>query len=143
MELAIAFPLLITLVAGTVEAGRAFSTRESVTNSARQALRIAVSYNEETSSVHPGRSACQAQGATYTGTATGTAYLPSDASHVSDTFMTDIAKAAWLETSSDGSPSTSRLYNATTPTVLQVTWNCVLGYPVSNAGSTTANTPRR
>lgn len=140
VEFALALPLLMALIVGGVETGRAYSLKEAVTNSARQALRIAVSSTEETGTLHPGKSACQARGATYTGRATGTAWLPADSTHVSDTFMADIAKAAWLETSTDGTTTTSRLYSAANPSQLQVTWSCVNGLPVSNPSSTTANT---
>ena len=43
VEVAISLPVLLLLALGVTDIGRAFFYREAVTNSARQALRIAVS----------------------------------------------------------------------------------------------------
>jgi hypothetical protein len=139
VELALTLPLLLVLVGGSVEASRAFYQRESVTNAGRQALRVAVSSTEE-HGVHPGQTACTARGAAYTGHAAGTAWLPSDGgAHKSDTFMTDIAQAAWLESSSDGTLTGSRLYDVANPSKLVVTWNCVNGLVVANSTAGTSD----
>lgn len=122
VEAAISLPVVLLLALGVTDIGRAFYFRESVTNSARQALRIAVSaYQQGTAD-----SACAGTGGGPVAVTVVSSIPPSGGP-----IMT-IANQAALESSSDGTPAGSVLAGAT----ISVTFHCLNSAAVSNATST-------
>ena len=118
-------PIVLLLALGVTDLGRSFYYREAVTNSVRQALRMAVSpYQHGTAD-----SVC-------TGTSGGpvavtvTTPLPAGGGAV-----LTIANQAALESSKDGTPSGSALAGAT----LNVTFHCLNGAAITNATATSTN----
>jgi len=122
VEAAISLPVVLLLALGVTDIGRAFYFREAVTNSARQALRIAVSaYQQGTAD-----SLCAGTGGGPVAVTVVSSIPPSGGS-----IMT-IANQAALESSSDGTPAGSVLVGAT----ITVTFHCLNSAAVTNATST-------
>jgi Flp pilus assembly protein TadG len=121
VEVAITLPVVLLLGLGITDIGRAFSYRESVTNSVRQALRMAVSsYQQSTAN-----NVC---GGTGSGPVAVTVTSPLPPSGGS---IATIANQAALESSSNGTPAGSVISGAT----LKVTFHCLNGAGVTNATS--------
>ncbi|HKW60076.1 MAG TPA: TadE family protein [Candidatus Dormibacteraeota bacterium] len=119
MEAAITLPIVLLLTLGVTDLGRSFYYRESVTNSVRQALRMAVSsYQHGTAN-----SICAATSGGPVAV-TVTSSLPPGGGT-----LATIANQASLESSRDGTPSGSVLAGAT----LTVTFHCLNGTAITNA----------
>jgi Flp pilus assembly protein TadG len=119
VEAAITLPIVLLLALGVTDLGRAFYYREAVTNSVRQALRIAVSsYQHSTAD-----SVCA-------GTSGGplsvsvTSPLPPSGGAISS-----IANQAALESSKNGTAAGSVIAGAT----IAVTFHCLNGAAITNA----------
>ena len=119
VEAAITLPIVLLLSLGVTDIGRSFFYREAVTNSVRQALRIAVSsYQHGTAD-----SVC----ASTTGgplAVTVTSAVPPSGGQI-----VTIANQAALESSKDGTPAGSVIAGAT----LTVTFHCLNGAAITNA----------
>src|SRR5579864_2027407 len=103
VEAAISLPVVLLLALGVTDIGRSFYYRESVTNSARQALRIAVSaYQKGTAD-----SICAGTGGGPSAVTVVSSIPPGGGS------IATIANQAALESSSDGTPAGSTLAGAT------------------------------
>jgi Flp pilus assembly protein TadG len=128
VETAISLPVILLLGLGVTDIGRAFYYREAVTNSVRQALRMAVSsYQQGTAD-----SICAGTGSGPTAVTVTSVLPPSGGS------IATIANQASLESSSNGTPAGSVLNGAQ----LAVTFHCLNGAAVTNAtsnGGTPAN----
>jgi len=121
VEAAITLPIVLLLSLGVSDLGRAFFYREAVTNSVRQALRIAVSsYQHGTADNVCGGTSGGPLAVTVT-----SAIPPSGGQIVT------IANQASLESSKDGTPSRSVLAGST----LSVTFHCLNGAAITNATS--------
>lgn len=121
VEAAITLPVVLLLALGVTDIGRAFYYREAVTNSARQALRMAVStYQQGTAN-----SICSGTGSGPVAVTVVSAIPPSGGA------INTIANQAALESSSNGTPAGSVLAGAT----LSVTFHCLNGAAVTNATS--------
>jgi Flp pilus assembly protein TadG len=119
VETAITLPVVLLLGLGVTDIGRAFYFRESVTNSARQALRMAVSsYQQSTAN-----NVCAGTGSGPTAVTVTTNLPPSGGS------IATIANQAALESSSNGTPAGSVISGAT----INVTFHCINGAAVTNA----------
>jgi len=119
VEVAITLPLILLIGLGVTDIGRAFYYREGVTNSARQALRVAVSASQQSTA----NTACSST----TGgplAVTVTSPLPPTGGNI-----TTIANAAALESSKTGAPAGSAIAGAT----LTVTFHCLNGAAVTNS----------
>src|SRR5438309_1246806 len=126
VEAAITLPIVLLLALGVTDLGRSFYYREAVTNSARQALRIAVSsYQQSTAN-----NVCASTSGGPVAVTVTSAIPPSGGSIVT------IANQAALERSKDGTPAGSGIAGAT----LSVTFHCLNGAAVTNA-PTTGNGP--
>ena len=121
-EFALGLPLLMLLSLGVVDIGRAYSFKEAVTNTTRQAARYA-SQRQTVADF-----AC----ANFGGTVTRN--LP-DAGVDK---ISDLINAAALESSTDGTTSTAVLRNTSNPTQITLTWHCngAASYTTANATST-------
>ena len=119
MEAAITLPIVLLLALGVTDLGRSFYYREAVTNSVRQALRMAVSSYQHTTA----DGVC---GSTSGGpvAVTLTSPLPPSGGALST-----IANQAALESSRDGTPAGSVLAGAT----LTLTFHCLNGAAITNA----------
>lgn len=119
VEAAITLPIVLLLALGVTDLGRAFYYREAVTNSVRQALRMAVSsYQHGTAD-----SVC----ATTTGgpvAVTVTSAVPPAGGAI-----VTIANQAALESSKDGTPAGSVIAGST----IAVTFHCLNGAAITNA----------
>lgn len=118
MEAAITLPIVLLLALGVTDLGRSFYYREAVTNSVRQALRMAVSpYQHGTAD-----SVC---GSTSGGplAVTITSALPGGGA------ISTIANQAALESSRDGTASGSVIAGAT----IAITFHCLNGAAITNA----------
>ena len=119
VETAIALPVLLLLILGITDLGRAFYYREAVANSARQALRVAVSADQHSNA----DAICAGTGggpiAISNTTTIGSASGP----------LTTIANEAGLESSSNGTPSGSAIAGAR----ITVTFHCLNGAAITNA----------
>lgn len=119
MEAAITLPIVLLLALGVTDLGRSFYYREAVTNSVRQALRIAVSsYQHGTAD-----SVCAGTGSGPIAV-TVTSPLPPGGGAIGT-----IANQAALESSKDGTAAGSVLAGAT----LTVTFHCLNGAAITNA----------
>jgi Flp pilus assembly protein TadG len=121
VEAAITLPLILLLALGVTDIGRAFYYREGVTNSTRQALRMAVSASQQSTA----NSVCS----TVAGgpvAVTATSPIPPSGGSIAT-----IANAAALESSRTGAPAGSAIAGAT----LTVTFHCLNGVAVTNATS--------
>lgn len=119
VETAITLPVVLLLALGVTDIGRSFYYREAVTNSVRQALRMAVSsYQQSTAN-----SVCA-------GTSGGpTAVTVSSNVTPPSGVIATIANQAALESSKDGTPNGSAIAGAT----ISVTFHCLNSAAVSNA----------
>jgi hypothetical protein len=121
VETAITLPIVLLLGLGVTDIGRAFSYRESVTNSTRQALRMAVSsYQQSTAN-----NVCAGTGSGPVAVTVTSPLPPSGGS------IATIANQAALESSSNGTPAGSVISGAT----LSVTFHCLNGAGITNATS--------
>ena len=119
VEAAITLPVILLLALGVTDLGRSFYYRESVTNSVRQALRIAVSsYQHSTADA-----VCTGTGGGPVAVTVTSAIPPAGGAIVT------IANQAALESSSDGTPAGSVIAGAT----LSVTFHCLNGAAITNA----------
>jgi Flp pilus assembly protein TadG len=119
VETAITLPIVLLLALGVTDLGRAFYYREAVTNSVRQALRMAVSpYQQSTANNVCGNTAGGPIAVTVASAVTpATGYIAT------------IANQAALESSKDGTPSGSAIAGA----VINVTFHCLNGAGITNA----------
>lgn len=121
VETAITLPVVLLIGLGITDIGRAFAYRESVTNSVRQALRMAVSsYQHGTAD-----GVCSGTGSGPVAVTVSSPLPPSGGS------IQTIANQASLESSSNGTPTGSVLNGAT----LWMTFHCLNGAAVTNATS--------
>ena len=121
VEAAITLPVVLLLALGVTDIGRAFYHREAVTNSVRQALRMAVSsYQQSTAN-----NLCAGTGGGPVAVTVVSAIPPSGST------ITTIANQAALESSSNGTPAGSVIAGAT----LTITFHCLNGAAVTNATS--------
>ncbi|MEP6753440.1 MAG: TadE/TadG family type IV pilus assembly protein [Candidatus Dormiibacterota bacterium] len=120
VEVAISLPVLLLLALGVTDIGRAFYYREAVTNSARQALRIAVSPSQRAT----GDAVCAGAGGPSAVTVT-TAIPPGGSS------IASIVNIASLESSSNGTAAGSVISGGN----ISVTFHCLAGSVVTNATS--------
>jgi hypothetical protein len=119
VEAAITLPVVLLLALGVTDIGRAFYYREAVTNSVRQALRMAVSpYQQATANT-----ICAGAGGGPVAVTVVSAIPPSGGS------ILTIANQAALESSKDGTPAGSVIAGAT----LTVTFHCLNGAAITNA----------
>ena len=123
VETAITLPVVLLLGLGVTDIGRAFYFRESVTNSTRQALRMAVSSYQQSAA----NSVCAGTGSGPVAVTVTTPLPPSGGS------ISTIANQASLESSTNGTPAGSVISGAT----LTVTFHCLNGAAVTNATATT------
>jgi len=120
VEVAISLPVLLLLALGVTDIGRAFYYREAVTNSARQALRIAVSPAQHAT----GDAVCAGAGGPSAVTVT-TSIGSSGGS------IASIVNLASLESSSNGTAAGSVISGGT----ISVTFHCLAGAVITNATS--------
>ncbi len=128
VEAAITLPVVLLLALGVTDIGRAFYFREAVTNSVRQALRMAVSPYQQAAA----NTICAGSGGGPVAVTVVSAIPPSGGS------ITTIANQAALESSNDGTPAGSVIGGAT----LTVTFHCLNGVAITNAtgnGASPAN----
>src|ERR1700681_614105 len=121
VEAAITLPVVLLLALGVTDIGRGFYYREAVTNSVRQALRMAVSSYQQTTA----DSVCAGTGGGPVAVTVVSAIPPSGSA------ISTIATQAALESSSNGTPAGSVLAGAT----LTLTFHCLNGVAVTNATS--------
>ena len=121
VEAAITFPIVLLLTLGVTDIGRAFYYRESVTNSVRQALRIAVSPAQQPTA----DAVCAGTGGGPVAVST-TAVIGSGGG-----LIASIANQAALESSTNGTPAGSVIAGAN----LTVIFHCLNGAAVTNATS--------
>jgi len=120
VEVAISLPVILLLALGVTDIGRAFYYREAVTNSARQALRVAVSPAQQATA----NAVCAGTGAATAVTVTSTIPAGSGA-------IATITNNAALESSNNGTAAGSVINGAT----VRVTFHCLAGSAVTNATS--------
>lgn len=119
VEFAITLPVLLLLALGVTDLGRSFYYREAVTNSVRQALRIAVSpYQHSTADT-----ICSGTGGGPVAITVVSAIPPAGGA------ITTIANQAALESSNNGTPAGSVIAGST----LTMTFHCLNGAAVTNA----------
>jgi hypothetical protein len=119
VEAAITLPIVLLLALGVTDLGRAFYYREAVTNSVRQALRIAVSsYQQSTAN-----NVCASTAGGPLAVTVMSAVPPAGGQIVT------IANQAALESSKDGTPAGSAIAGAT----ITVTFHCLNGAAITNA----------
>ena len=119
VETALTLPVLLLLALGVTDLGRSFYYREAVTNSARQALRMAVSaYQHGTAD-----GVCAGTGGGPVAVSLSSAIPPSGGA------LNTIANQAALESSTNGAPAGSVIAGAT----LTITFHCLNGAAVTNA----------
>ena len=119
VEAAITLPIVLLLALGVTDLGRAFYYREAVTNSARQALRMAVSsYQHGTAD-----SVCAGTSGGPVAVTVTSAVPPSGGA------IFTIANQAALESSKDGTPSGSAIAGST----IAITFHCLNGAGITNA----------
>lgn len=118
VETALTLPIVLLLALGVTDLGRSFYYREAVTNSARQALRMAVSsYQQGTAN-----SQCAGTGGGPLAVSV-TSTLPSGGT------LTTIVNQAAIESSTNGTPAGSVISGAS----ITVTFHCLNGSAVTNA----------
>lgn len=119
METAITLPVVLLLALGVTDIGRSFYYREAVTNSVRQALRMAVSpYQQSTAN-----SVCA-------GTSGGPVAVTVTANVTpASGVIATISNQAALESSKDGTPGGSAVAGAT----INVTFHCLNAVAITNA----------
>jgi Flp pilus assembly protein TadG len=121
VEAAITLPVVLLLALGVTDIGRGFYYREAVTNSVRQALRMAVSSYQQTTA----NNICAGTGSGPVAVTVVSAIPPSGGA------IATIANQAALESSNNGTPAGSVIAGAT----LTVTFHCLNGAAVTNATS--------
>src|SRR6266849_4852065 len=121
VEAAITLPVVLLLALGVTDIGRGFYFREAVTNSVRQALRMAVSSYQQTTA----NNICAGTGSGPVAVTVVSAIPPSGGA------IATIANQAALESSNNGTPAGSVIAGAT----LTVTLHCLNGAAVTNATS--------
>jgi Flp pilus assembly protein TadG len=121
VEAAITLPIVLLLALGVSDLGRSFFYREAVTNSVRQALRIAVSSYQHGAA----DSVCAGTSGGPLAVTVTSAIPPSGGQIVT------IANQASLESSKDGTPAGSVLAGST----LSVTFHCLNGAAITNAST--------
>jgi Flp pilus assembly protein TadG len=119
VEAAVTLPLVLLLALGVIDIGRAFYYREAVTNATRQALRVAVSQNQQATA----NAICASAGAGPIAVTTTSPITPATAS------IATIVNQAALESSSNGTPAGSAINGGT----ISVTFHCLAGAAVTNA----------
>jgi Flp pilus assembly protein TadG len=119
VEAAITLPLVLLIALGVTDIGRAFYFREGVTNSARQALRVAVSASQQSTA----NTVCSSTAGGPVAVTATSAIPPSGGTIVT------IANSAALESSKTGSPAGSSIAGAT----LNITFHCLNGAAITNA----------
>jgi Flp pilus assembly protein TadG len=119
VEAAITLPIVLLLALGVTDLGRAFYYREAVTNSVRQALRIAVSSYQQSAA----NNVCASTTGGPLAVSVTSAVPPSGGQIVT------IANQAALESSKDGTAAGSAIAGAT----LTVTFHCLNGTAITNA----------
>jgi Flp pilus assembly protein TadG len=120
VEVAISLPVLLLLALGVTDIGRAFYYREAVTNSARQALRIAVSPGQHTTA----DAVCAGAGGP--SAVTVATSIGSGGSSIGS-----IVNIASLESSSNGTAAGSVINGG----AIAVTFHCLAGKVITNATS--------
>lgn len=120
VEVAISLPVLLLLALGVTDIGRAFYYREAVTNSARQALRIAVSPSQHATA----DAVCAGAGGP--SAVTLTTSIPPGGSTIAS-----IVNIASLESSSNATAAGSVISGGT----ISVTFHCLAGAAITNATS--------
>jgi len=113
VEFAFALPVLLLLLLGIIDLGRAFYIREQVSDAARAGLRTALAASEQGTA----NAACGSGGRV-------TVTLPASGSPIGR-----IADAAAIADSPTGAAADTKLAGAT----LTVTWHCTAGVAVTNA----------
>jgi Flp pilus assembly protein TadG len=121
VEAAITLPVIVLLALGVTDIGRAFYYREAVTNSVRQALRLAVSQYQQSTA----NNVCAGTGGGPLAVTVTSAIPPSGGA------ITTIANQAALESSSNGTTAGAVIAGAT----LTMTFHCLNGTAVTNATS--------
>jgi Flp pilus assembly protein TadG len=121
VETAITLPIIVLLALGVTDIGRAFYYREAVTNSVRQALRLAVSQYQQSTA----NNVCAGTGGGPLAVTVTSAIPPSGGA------ILTIANQAALESSSNGTPAGSVIAGAT----LTLTFHCLNGTAITNATS--------
>src|SRR5216684_7788867 len=121
VEAAITLPVVLLLALGVTDIGRGFYFREAVTNSVRQALRMAVSSYQQTTA----NNICAGTGSGPVAVTVVSAIPPSGGA------IATIAIQAALESSNNGTPAGSVIAGAT----LTVTFHCLNGAAVTNANA--------
>jgi len=119
VEAAITLPLVLLIALGVTDIGRAFYYREGVTNSARQALRVAVSASQQSTA----NTICASTSAGPLAVTVTSPVPPSGGN------LATIANEAALESSRTGAPAGSSISGAT----LSVTFHCLNGAAITNA----------
>lgn len=120
VEVAISLPVILLLALGVTDIGRAFYYREAVTNSTRQALRVAVSPAQQATA----NTICAGSGGPSAVTATTT--IPAAGSSIAT-----IVNNAAAESSNSGAPAGSVINGA----AISITFHCLAGAAVTNATS--------
>jgi len=121
VETAITLPVVLLLALGVTDIGRAFYYREAVTNSTRQALRVAVSPSQQATA----DAICAGTGSGPLAVTVTSPIPPAGGS------ISTIANEAALESSNNGTPAGSVIAGAT----LTVTFHCLNGAAVTNANA--------
>lgn len=119
METAITLPVVLLLALGVTDIGRAFYYREAVTNSVRQALRMAVSSYQHGAA----DSACASSSSGPVAVTLSSNVTPATG------IIATIANQAALESSRDGTPNGSAIAGS----LMQVTFHCLNGAAITNA----------
>ena len=119
VEAAITLPIVLLLALGVTDLGRAFYYREAVSNSVRQALRMAVSSYQQAA----------ANGVCGTTSGGPLAVTVTSAVPPSGGQIVTIANQAALESSKDGTPAGTVIAGAT----ITVTFHCLDGFAITNA----------
>src|ERR1700693_5079202 len=119
VEAAITLPVVLLLALGVTDIGRGFYYKEAVTNSVRQALRMAVSSYPQTTA----NSICSGTGGGPVAVTVVSAIPPAGGA------IATIANQAALESSSNGTPAGSVIAGAT----LTMTFHCLNGTAITNA----------
>src|SRR5260370_11682275 len=126
-EAAITLPVGLLLARGVTDIGRGFYYKEAVTNSVRQALRMAVSSYQQTTA----NNVCSGSGSGPVAVTVVSAIPPSGGA------IATIANQAALESSSNGTAAGSVLAVAT----LSVTFHCLNAAAVTNPTSNGGGPP--
>src|SRR5947209_8678423 len=126
VETAITLPVVLLLALGVTDIGRAFYYREAVTNSVRQALRVAVSPAQQATA----DSICSSTGSGPVAVTVSSPIPPAGGP------IATIANEAALESPNDGTPAGSVIAGST----LSVTFHCLNSAAVTNA-NTNGNGP--